>query len=257
MISSALSLMVRSTSPLANQAIRWIPGEKLIVNDVDRDAKPLMFPDISVTFQQQERIWKTWGESYTGTPNYAITDPLAQTSEPRTKFEVQAIQGQGRQIGNTRTALHRDAMSKVFHEMFDLYQMLGPKQKWIASTDSEPLQLNKEDLQGAYAFILGPMVGLDNPELEAGKALARVQMLLQVAASGQMPPDMMIDLGEAVNLWLRKDDPRAAKRILRKRTPQEMQQQQQQQQQADMLRGTMLGIQHGQGVKDNGSAVAK
>ena len=253
MISSALSLLVRSTSPLANQAIRWVPGEKLVVNDIDRDVKPLAMPDLSVTFQQQERLWKVWAESYTGTPNYAISDPLSSLNEPRTKYEIQAIQGQGAQVGNAKTAMHRETMSAVFNEMFTLYQRLGPPSKWIAVTGSEPLEITQEELQGEYKFVMSPLYGVDNPELEAQKALARLQVLMQVAASGVMPPETMIDMGAAVELYLQKDDPKAARRIVRKRTQEEMAQLQQQQQQQSQLQGMLGGIQAAQGFKPGGA----
>lgn len=248
-ISTALSLLVKSTSPLANQAVRWVPGEKLIVNDVDRDVKPLMMQDLSVVFQRQEQIWKTWSEQREGTPNYSLAESTSAMTEPRTKYEIQAIQGQGAQIGNVRTACHRETMSEVFTEMFTLYQRLGPKEKWIAVTGSDPLKISQEDLQGNYKFSVNQLFGVHNPELEAQKALARLQILMQVQASGAMPPDTMIDLGAAVEMYLRKDDPRAAKRIIRKRTPEEMQQLQQEQDQMSQVQGMLGGIEAAKGLK--------
>lgn len=247
MISSALSLMVRSTSPLANQAIRWVPGEKLIVNDVDRDAKPLTFPDLSVIFQQDQNIWKVWAESSIGTPNFAIADPTSNLNEPRTAKEIGAIQSQSRSIGGIRTSIYREAMSGVFHELFDLWHMLGDERVWVSTTSSEALELNKEELQGAYSFVLGPLVGLDDPTLEAQKALARIQVLMQVVASGTLPPEVKVDLGRAVELWITKDDPRAARQILSRRSPEEMKQIEQQQSQTDNFQGMLLGMQQAQG----------
>lgn len=247
MISSALTLLVRQGSPAANQAIRWVPGEKIIVQDLNSDIAPLAMPDLSVVFQRQEQIWKTWAESYTGTPNYAISDPLSQPDQPRTAKEIGAIQSQGRAIGITRTSLFRETMSGVFQEMFNLWQEYGPDEVYIATTGDPPLRLTQEDLQGAYRFVLAPLVGMDDPGLEAQKALSRIQMLMQISASGQVPPEMALDITPALEAWLRRDDPRLARKVLRRRSPEEMQQMQQQMQQQAQMAGVMLGTQAANG----------
>jgi len=243
MISSSLSLLVRSGSPVANQSIRWVPGEKLICADINNDVKPLVIPDLSVVFQQQERLWKVWAESYIGTPNYAIADPLSNLNEPRTAREITAIQTQGRSIGHTRTSIYREQMSRVFHEMFDLWTVFGDPEVWVNAVGSEPIKLTKENLQGAYSFVLGPLVGMDDPVLEAQKALARVQILSQIAGSGLMPPDVRIDMAAAVKEWLRKDDPRSVSKILKPVSPEEQEQMQRDQQMRDQMQGVMLGTQ--------------
>lgn len=247
MISSALTLLVRQGSPAANQAIRWVPGEKIIVQDLQTDIAPLSMPDLSVTFQRQEMIWKTWGESYTGTPNYAISDPLSQPDEPRTAKEIGAIQSQGRAIGITRTSLFRETISSVFQEFFTLWQEYGPDEVWVATTQSSPLKLTQEDLQGAYRFILAPLVGMDDPSQEAQKSLATIQILTQLQAQGAIPPNMALDITPAIEAWLRKVDPRLARKVLRPRTQEELQAMQMEQAQQAQFAGAALGAQAANG----------
>jgi hypothetical protein len=116
--------------------------------------------------------------------------------------------------------------------MYDLWMLWGDPQVYIELTGGVPVKLTKEEMQGQFELVPTGTIGEQDPQMETQKALARIQLYMQAKSSGLLGDEWQIDLGQALLDWAEKDDVRAAKRILRKSTPEEMQAMQQARQQA-------------------------
>jgi len=226
---------------------RWQPGSALPCTHPD-DVTAFDFKVIDGVFDNEMNQLRVWGEDYLGGSDYGITNPLSNTDDARTATEINAIQNKARQSLSMRGLLFTRPMAGVFQDLFDLWHRYGDPEVYIRVTGgSEPLKLTKEELQGRFLFQCTGTIGDTDPQAEAQKALARITILSEIKMNGLAEPKYEIDLGEAIQDWLEKDDIRVAKRIIRERTPEEIEAIQKQkaemlaQQQQQELLTTMAG----------------
>jgi hypothetical protein len=218
---------------------KWIPGQFFPRRNAD-DVTPMVIPSLDISFEREEQILRTWVEDYLGGVDFGLASPESSLNEPRTATEIQAIQGRSRQSLSLRGTLFQRMMGEVWQEMLDLWLMWGDQETFIDVTGGQPIKLTKEQMQGKFELVPTGTIGEQDPQMLAAKAQQRVLLLMQAKQADIMGDEWDIDLGQAVLDWMEHDDPRAAKRILRKRSPQEIQQvvqmrqqmMQQQQQQA-------------------------
>lgn len=246
MIANAPTFMYRMHRNVNPQNFRWIPGQMVPVMD-PTDVAPMQVPNLDMSFEREEQILKTWGEQYLGATDFSLSNPLSSLNEPRTKYEIEQVQASARQSLSLRGLVFQKMLEEVYDEFFDLWLTYGPDEIFARVTGEEPVRLSKEDLEGDYLFVCTGSIGQEDPALEASKALARVQILNQMAqAPGLLGNEFELNLGEAVMDWLEKDDIRAARRIVRRRTPEEIQKLEQEQAQQQQMAGMMQGMQAGQ-----------
>jgi hypothetical protein len=210
---------------------KWIPGQFYPTRNPD-DVRPMVIPNLDISFEKEEQILRTWVEDYLGGVDFGLANPLSSMSEPRTATEISAIQGRQRQSLSLRGLLFQRMMQGVYREMYDLWMLWGDPQVYIELTGGVPVKLTKEEMQGQFELVPTGTIGEQDPQMETQKALARIQLYMQAKSSGLLGDEWQIDLGQALLDWAEKDDVRAAKRILRKSTPEEMQAMQQARQQA-------------------------
>lgn len=244
-IANAPTFMYRMHRNVNPANFRWIPGQMVPVMDPS-DVAPMQVPNLDMSFEREEQLLKTWVEQHLGATDFSLSNPLSSLTEPRTKYEIQQVQASARQSLSLRGLVFQKMLEEVYDEFFDMWHEYGPDEVYARVTGQEPVRLSKEDLEGDYLFLATGSIGQDDPTLEAGKALARVQVLAQMAATPQiLGNEYEFNLGEALVQWLEKDDLRGARRIIRKRTPEEIQQLEQQQQQQQQMSGFMAGIEAG------------
>ena len=202
---------------------KWIPGQFYPRRNAD-DVTPMMIPNLDMSFEREEQVLRTWVEDYLGGVDFGLANAESSLTEPRTATEIQAIQGRSRQSLSLRGTLFQRMMAGVYREMFDLWMQWGDPEIYIELTGGDPIKLTKEQLQGQFELVPTGTIGEQDPSMLAQKALQRVMLLMQAKQADIMGDAWDIDLGQAVLDWLEHDNPRAAKRILRKRSPEEIQQ---------------------------------
>ena len=201
---------------------RWIPGQFMPTNDPAGDVLPVVMPQLDDVFRAEIQDLRVWAEDYLGGGDYGLANQ-SQLSEPRTAREISAIEGKAQQSLSLRGLLFQRMMQEVYGECFDLWHQYGNKQVWIRVTGgSEPIVLTKEELQGRFVFTPTGTIGEQSPAQEEQKALMRLQILGGLKEA--LEPRYELDLGAAVMDWLEKSDMRLTKRIIRRRTDQEVQQ---------------------------------
>lgn len=214
----------------------WIPGQVNVMRRPD-SFRVLEMPQLDVIFEREEQVLRTWIEEHIGGIDFGLSNPLSSLNEPRTATEINQISNKARQSLSLRGLLFQRMLNEVWGEMFDLQIAHGDDKLMIRTSGmQEAIFLTKEELQGKYVFQSTGTIGEQDPQMEAQKALQRLQVLMQVKPMAE--PIYEIDLGEAVKDWIEKDDPRTAKRIVRKRSEEEIkmiQQKLEQQQKAEML----------------------
>lgn len=171
-----------------------------------------------------------------GSPDLGLANPLSSLTEARTAREIQAIEAKADRALSLRGALFQDAMNKVWQSWFDMWHTFGPQEQWVRFTGGqEPVRLTKEDLQGEFLFTVNGTIGRGDPQFEAQRSLATMQILAQMAQSGLQIDRFEVDVGAAMQDWLEKTDSRLARRVLRERSEEEIKQIQQQRQQRQQL----------------------
>jgi hypothetical protein len=134
-------------------------------------------------------------------------------------------------------------LREIYGEFFDLWMTYGPEEVSLRVTGAPPVSVSREDLQGDYQFIVSGAIGEDDPALKAQKAMTRLQLLMQIQAAGGLGDEYELNLAEATLDVLETEDVRAARRIIRKRSPQEVQQIQQERENQVRIQGMLTGMQ--------------
>lgn len=219
-IATAPTIFYDPASGFNPSSFHHIPGQCVPVRRPE-SVNVLEWPQLDVIFEREEQILRTWIEEHIGGVDHGLSNPLSQMSEPRTATEISAISGKARQSLALRGLLCQRMLNEVWKEMFDLQIAYGDDKILIRTSGmQEPIQLTKEELQGQYVFQSTGTIGEQDPQLEAQKALMRIQLLTQMKPL--MEPTYEVDLGALVMDWLERDDVRVAKRVIRKRSPQEV-----------------------------------
>ena len=202
---------------------RWIPGQFMPVRRQGA-VQALQVPNLDISFDREEQILRTWAEEYLGGVDFGLNSALSSNSDSRTATEINAIQGRARQSLSLRGTLFQRCWQDVYREMFDMFIHWGDPQVYVQVTGAQPMKLTREQLQGRYEFIPTGTIGETDPVMEAQKALARITLLTQAKQAGVVGDEYDINLGQALLDWIEKDDIRAARRLVRKRSSQEIKQ---------------------------------
>ena len=230
-IANAPMFTYEMNSGVVPQNIRFIPGQMIPVRK-QGGVQSVQIPNLDISFEREEQILRTWAEEYLGGTDFGLSNPLSSLNEARTATEINAIQGRARQSLSLRGTLFQRCMAGVYREMFDLFLQWGDQSVFVQVTGSEPVRLTREQLQGRYEFIPTGTIGEQDPQAEEQRAQQRVVLLTQAKQLGIVGDEYEIDLGQAVVDWLEKSDVRAARKLIRRRSPEEIQQIQQARQQA-------------------------
>jgi hypothetical protein len=226
-IANAPMLKVRAGSRINPNNIRYIPGETVNVIS-QQDIEPIVWPNIDVSYDREEQILRAWAEQYIGGTDFGISGPNS-LQDPRTAQEIRAIESNRQNIMSTRVRAFQRKMNQVWNMMWDLMMQYPRREVRIPTGEGMPLRLTPADIAGDFDILPVGAVGFHDPVFESQKALARLQVLAQIApiVQGDIKYDM--NLGEALLAYLESEDIVQAGLILRRRSDQEIQQIQQQQ----------------------------
>ncbi len=220
-IATAPTIFYDPASGFNPSSFHHIPGQAVPVRRPE-SVKVMEWPQLDIIFEREEQILRTWIEEHIGGIDFGLSNANSSMSEPRTATEMNLIGSKSRQSLALRGLLCQRMLNEVWKEMFDLQIAYGDDKILIRTSGmQEPIQLTKEELQGQYVFQSTGTIGEQDPQMEAQKALMRIQLLTQMKPI--MEPQYEVDLGALVLDWMQKDDPRVAARVIRKRSPQEVQ----------------------------------
>ena len=222
-IANSPGFLYRKSAGINPSNFTWVPGQFYPVRDVNNDVRPIEVPNVQFSEEREEQILRTWAEERTGSADSGLSNPLSSLTEPRTATEIRGIETRSRAGRSMRGVLHQEAMQEVYQEFFDLWHSVGPDETWVRLVGSEPLKLTKEELQGKFLFQATGTIGETDPVLDAQKAFARLSALVDPNLQAAVAEKFELDVGEAVADWLEKDDIRLSKRVMRRRSPEEVQ----------------------------------
>jgi len=227
-IVNAPTFAYRANSRINPETFHWVPGQMFPVPDPSRDIVPLQVPSLDVSFDREEQILRTWAEERLGATDFGLANPLSSLTEARTATEIEQIQARSDRALSLRGTLFQGMMEQVYEEFFQMWHAFGPREVWVRLfDDAEPVRVTKEELQGEFVFSVTAEIGATNPQREGQRALLVLQTLLQLQQAGAVGDQFELNLGEAMSNWLEQTDRRLARRVVRRRTPQEVKQIQQ------------------------------
>lgn len=221
-IANSPTFLVRQGANINSANWRWLPGQFYPVQNPQLDVAPLIVPNLDISFDAEQDTLRRWAEQLLGSADLALSSNQA-TQEARTAEEIRAIQAVARNALSLRGEMFQATMTDIYNEFFDMWHEWGPDEIWVQVTGEDPLRFTKEQLQGDFHLIPSAKIGEQDEALEAQRKLARVQVLLQVAQSGAMGDEFELDLPTAILDWLESEDLRAARKIVRRRDPDEIQ----------------------------------
>lgn len=223
LIANSPTFTYRRGSGFNPSKVRWIPGEMYQVGQ-QGDVAAIQIPNLDISFDREQNILRAEIESYVGVPDTSITSPLSKPSQPRTATEISVISNVSQQASGYRTLLFQLGMQKVLNQMWALEEQYGPEELWVRVAEEPPQKVTRKEIQGKFVIVPRGTVVNSTPEAEAQKALTTFQILAQAIPFIQQDPRYDVDIGQGILDYERIIDPLNSRRIIRKRSPQEVQQ---------------------------------
>lgn len=200
--------------------IRWVPGDFYGVQRMD-DFEAVQMPNLDISFEREENILRSTIENYVGTPDFAITGPEAGSST-RTAREIDLIAQRSQTALGYRSTLYQTGMKELGGQIWDLWNQYGDDKVFINVANGEPKHMTKAEIQGDYDLIPVGSIGSSSPAQEEQKALIRLQAIAQFGPLVEQDPSIEINYGQALLDYLMKGDRVSSKRVIRRRSPEEI-----------------------------------
>ena len=237
MIANSPTFKYKAGSDLQPNQIQWIPGQFLpVINMTDIEA--IQIPQLDLSFDKEEQILRTWAEQYVGGTDFGISGQNS-LQEARTAQEIRAIETNREQIGSAKARAFQTGMKQVWDMMWDLIMQYQRNDIFISVTGKQPIKMSLEEVRGNFDIVPEGAVGFNDPVFKAQKAMARLQLLSNIAPIIMQNPEdaasFEVSIGEAARNYLEEDDVTVADVIMRRRSPEEKQQILQQAQQRQQL----------------------
>jgi len=155
---------------------RWIPGQHLTVMNMD-DLQPIQIPVLDSSFQMEENVTRQWAEEYIGVTDFGLTNPLSNTSEPRTATEINDISQIAAATFSLDAQIWQDGMKKIYHQVWSLFNQYGPDEMWVQVLgEDKPVFVSRHEIQGKFKLVPTGNAGNANRQLAHQKAMTRLQM---------------------------------------------------------------------------------
>lgn len=182
-------------------------------------------PTNMMPMERYMAMFQHWPERLVGTVDIASTQPQRHF-EPRTQFEVSSIVRQQQGVVGMRARLMFGRFRQVIQKCWDMLQVYGPPSWWISVAGREPEVMTRARIQGDYQVVLKIAAADMDPDYRYQRALARFQVMQQLAADPRVSrdPRFVLDITQAGLDVLYEDDPEAAARLLVHRSAEEQRQ---------------------------------
>lgn len=180
-------------------------------------------PPVTPMIQEAENTIRAYLEQRMGTYDSSLSGSTSPTQEARTAREIQALTSASVAVKGPRLMLFRQAITRIFRQMWGLAQQFESREVMVRVSEGETWRATREEIQGAFDIVPNAPMGLDDPISRRNSQMALVQILAQNAPLLQNDPRWNLDLGQAFADLLHYTDYRAVRRILSRRTPEDMQ----------------------------------
>ena len=201
--------------------VRFIPGQGIPVHRME-DLQELPISNVDLSFDTEMSKIRALAETYIGQPDLNLQ---GAGGERKTAFEVSEMVSLGKQVFSFDARLFKDALHKLYDQIFELWIQYGPNNVEVKVTGGQPISLTKMDIIGNFEIVPSGEFTLLSRTLEVQRAFADLQLALQDNSGA-------IDKYAAWENYFRKANPRATKRLLNTREEYEQMQQMIQQAQA-------------------------
>lgn len=230
-IANSPTFTYRRGSGFQPTKVTWLPGSMYEVTQ-QGDLSAIQMPNLDISFDREQQILRSEIESYVGTMDAALTNPLSSNKDPRTATEVNAVTNISNQAIGYRTVLLQLGMQRVFEQLWSLDNQFGPDELQYYVLGEQPEHMTRKEIRGKYMIVPRGTVVNSSPEMEAAKALQKMQVLMNFGPALGQDPRYEINVGTALMDYFNALDPIHNQRIIRQRTPEEVQKIQAQQAQA-------------------------
>lgn len=209
-IANSLNLKVKRNSGVTTQ---WIPGQPLWVNRQD-DVMELNIAPRDLSFDNEERILKQWGDEYIGIMDSTITNQTG-TPERRTKAEVDKFSEIQAQVSGLDAFIYQKCMQRVYKRIWNRAMQFGPDEITFLNSLGQVIRIPKTEVQDRFGIVPTGNILNSNRIFMASQAK-------EIVAATQGSP--FVDGFQALSNWLYRVDERLARSILRR--PEQVKQQQ-------------------------------
>jgi len=200
--------------------IRFIPGQGIPVQRME-DLQEIPISNVDMSFDTEMQKIRNLAEIYIGQPDLD-TGGLSGSAERRTAFEVSEVVSMSKQLFSYDARLFKDALHKLYDQIFELWIQYGPDIVEVSITGLQPLSIKKTDILGNFALVPSGEFTLLSRTLDVQRSFANMQLAVQDTSGA-------IDKYNAYEAYFRKADPRSVQRLLRPREQYEQIQQMQMQ----------------------------
>lgn len=194
------------------------------------DFVPLLWPQTALNIAQEEQSLDIMISSYLGTFAHDITAD-ANLLEPRTATEVSLRNQNTTQVLDMRGRAIVSAWHETLKMFLSVAQQYAPERFLAQVTGGDPISLSASDIDGQFdVFPTATLEDMD-PQFRMQKAMQRLQLLQQAAASGgdaRFDADVNLAIKQVMDLLGIHE----SRSLMRERSPQEQQQMLQQNEQA-------------------------
>jgi len=198
-IANSINIKAKKNSNVTTQ---YIPGQPLWVNRMD-DVEELKLGQRDISYDNEERILKSWAEEYTGLADSTLTSANNLT-EPRTKAEIEKISEIVNDVAFGDVAIFQLGMNKIYKMIWNRWMQYGPDRIQIQTPEGGIMSVTKDEIK--RRFKLRPTGNISNSSTEKRKRDALVRFQLYKG-------NQNVNQSELVRQALYLDDERAAETL--------------------------------------------
>lgn len=167
---------IKRQAGILSNAIQYIPGEGLVVEDHDDLRIQNFSSNVDVSSERIEQAVKQFGEEYIGSIDFAFNagalSGVGRTS--KTLGEVQLAAGEASKIANLDFIIYKDAITKVYEMVFDLL-----RQRIGDNIEIEGQLITKDDFNFPVDIRANGSLEESDRAFKINKAIARMQIAAQ------------------------------------------------------------------------------
>lgn len=178
--------MFKFRSGMVNpKLVRFIPAQGIPVSGMQPLDDSIKLMDNSnanteFSYEREEMILKTVIQEYLGQVDYSLQS-MINKRQPRTLGEVQMQAQNANQVFSLDATMWTASLSEVFTQMLELCQQYMPQRVFALVTgqdDLEPIQMERDEIQGKYHIVCRGNDTNTNPYIKAQKSQARLPNLI-------------------------------------------------------------------------------
>lgn len=221
LIETSRSFIYRENSGINPMAVTWVPGLMIPVQDPS-DLQPIQMSPNALALEQPFRNMMGLAERVVSGANRTVLDN--PPPERRTATEVQSFDNARQRILGVRGHLYQHAQRREGRLVWSTWRQYGPDSFYAMVTGEQPVKMTQAQIAGDFMVTPAGATGDMDPGYRSQQAWQRMEAATRLAPMLADDPRYEVDVAQAFIDWLYESDLTSAKRLVRKRSPQEVQQ---------------------------------